>query len=194
MRKLTADDIPELRAYNKERDDLRRRIIALKARRRVRVGPLVSLVFENTETVRWQIAEMVRAERISTEEGVATEVKIYNDLIPEPGELSATMFIELTSEGELREWLPRLVGIHESVVFVLADGSTVRGFDPESERLTREEITPAVHFLKFRFTPQQIEAFTTGPVRLVVDHPQYDHSIELGDEQRAELAADFVSE
>lgn len=175
MRKLTIDDIPELRAYNKERDALRRRIIELKARRRFTIGPLVSLVFENTDTVRWQVAEMVRAERIATEEGVATEVGIYNDLIPDADELSATMFIELTSDEQLREWLPRLVGIHESVAFELPGGSEVRGVDPDASRLTREEITPAVHFLKFGFTARQVEQFRRGPVRLTIDHPQYAH-------------------
>jgi hypothetical protein len=193
MRKLTIDDIPELRAYNKDRDELRRRIIALKARRRFAVGPLVSLVFENTDTVRWQVAEMVRAERITTEDGVKTEVDIYNDMIPDAGELSATMFIELTSEEQLREWLPRLVGIHESVAFRLADGGEVRGVDPDAARLTREEITPAVHFVKFAFTPREVDQFRAGPVRLVIDHPQYDHAIELSDEQRAELAADLAA-
>lgn len=192
MRKLTIDDVPELRAYNKERDELRRAVIALKARRRITVGPIVTFVFENTDTARWQVCEMVRTERITTEEGVETEIKIYNDLIPDDGELSATMFVELTSEAELRDWLPKLVGIQRSVAFVLADGSEVRGFDPEEERLTREEVTAAVHFLKFRFTPAQIELFRTEPVHLRIDHPAYGHDVELTAEQHAALVADFT--
>jgi hypothetical protein len=192
MRKLTLDDVPELRAYSKQRDELRRAVIALKARRRVAVGPVVTFVFENTDTARWQVCEMVRTERIATEEGVETEIKIYNELIPDPGELSATMFIELTSDAELREWLPKLVGIQRSVAFVLPDGSEVRGFDPEEERLTREEVTAAVHFLKFRFSPAQIEAFRQGPVHLRIDHAAYRHEVELNAEQHAALVADFA--
>jgi hypothetical protein len=193
MRKLAAADIPELRAYNKERDDLRREIIALKARRRVALGPIVTLVFENTATVRWQVCEMVRAERIATEEGVATEVSVYNSLIPEQGELSATMFIELTDAEALRTWLPKLVGIHDAVGFELGDGSRVLGFDPEAERLTRDDITPAVHFLKFRFTPAQIAAFTAGPVTLAVRHPDYEHTSELTAAVHAELVGDLTA-
>ncbi len=191
MRKITVADISELRAYNKGRDELRKRIIALKARRRIQVGPIMSLVFENTDTVHWQISEMVRAERITTEEGVATEVKVYNDLIPDEGELSATMFLELTSDEELRDWLPRLVGIHRALRFVLADGSDARGFDPEEQRLTREDTTPAVHFLVFRFRPEQVASFAQGGVRLVCDHPEYRHDVALTAEQHAELLADF---
>jgi len=191
MRKITAGDIAELRAYNSVRDELRRQIMALKARRRVALGPIMSLVFENTDTVHWQISEMVRAERITTEAGVETEVKIYNDLIPGDNELSATMFLELTNDEELRHWLPRLVGIQRSVHFVLGDGSEARGFDPEEERLTREEITPAVHFLKFRFRPEQVAVFRQGGVHLAVDHPEYRHDVALTAEQHAELVADF---
>lgn len=192
MAKVQVDEIPELRAYNKERDALRREVIALKARRRIAVGSIVSLVFENTDTVRWQICEMVRAERIATEEGVAEEVRVYNDLIPDAGELSATMFVELTSDAELREWLPRLVGIQRHVAFVLVDGSEVRGFDPEEERLTRDDVTAAVHFLKFRFAPEQVSVFRTMPVRLIVDHPEYTCDVTLTPEQHAELVRDLA--
>ena len=99
MRKLTVDDIVDLRAYERERDEFRARSIATKKRRRIALGDIMTIVFENTDTVHWQISEMVRAERITTEAGVETEVKIYNDLIPDADELSATMFLELTSDG-----------------------------------------------------------------------------------------------
>lgn len=192
MRKLTIDDVPELRAYNKERDELRRRVIALKARRRIAVGPIITFVFENTDTVRWQVCEMVRTERITTEAGVNTEIEIYNDLIPGPGELSATMFVELTSDAELREWLPKLVGIQRAAAFVLPGGSEVRGRDPDEARLTRDEVTAAVHFLEFGFAPEQVDAFRRGPVRLQIDHPAYRHGVELSADQHAALVADFA--
>src|SRR5271156_5644846 len=114
-RPLAIDDIEDLRTYERGREDYRRRIIELKRRRRVAVGPFVTLVFENRETVRFQVQEMARAERMVTDEQVQGELDIYNALPPTSGELSATMFIELTDEASLREWLPKLVGVERSV-------------------------------------------------------------------------------
>jgi len=93
---LTLDDIADLRAYERDRDAYRRQVIELKQRRRVAVGPIVSLVFENRETMRSQIQEMARAEKMVSDEQIQKELDVYNALIPEPGELSATLFIELT--------------------------------------------------------------------------------------------------
>lgn len=193
MKKLTLEDIKDLRAYERERDELRRQIIELKKRRRVALGTIVSLVFENTDTMRWQVQEMARAEQMVRGEQIAHEVDVYNELIPDGNELSATLLIELASKEQLQEWLPKLVGIHRAVAIGLADGSEVRGVAQDEERLTREEVTPSVHFLKFRFTPGQVEAFASGPVRVVVDHPAYREEAELSDAQRAELAADLVA-
>jgi hypothetical protein len=193
MRKLTVDDIVDMRAYERERDQLRREIIELKRVRRVTLGPIMTLVFENTATMRWQIQEMARAERMLRDEQIEHEVETYNELIPERGELSATLMIELTSEPALREWLPRLVGVHRHVWIVVADGERVRGCvsDEDELRLTREDITAAVHFLKFRFTDEQIDMFGRGPVHVIVDHPEYDHDVVLTDEHHAQLLGDL---
>ena len=191
MQKVLVEEIPELRAYNATRDDLRRSIMALKARRRVFLGTFVTVVFENTDTVRWQITEMMRAERIDTDAGIATEVEQYNDLIPGDAQLSCTMFIELTDDDSMREWLPKLVGIHEAIEFRLPNGDVVRGYDPHAERLTREEATAAVHFLKFDFTPEQIVAFRRGPVAIASVHPAYREETVLNLDQHDALCADF---
>lgn len=191
MRKLTLDDIKDQRAYERERDDFRRRIIDLKKKRRIALGTIVSLVFENTDTMRWQVQEMARVERMLRDEQIAEEVATYNELIPDANELSATLLIELQSTEQLREWLPKLVGIHRSVVIVLPDGSEVRGVAQDEERLTREEITPAVHFLKFPFTREQVRAFGDGPVRIRIDLPAYREESELTDEQHVELLSDL---
>lgn len=191
MRKLTVDDIVDMRAYERERDEFRARVIVLKKQRRVALGDLVTLVFENTDTMRFQIQEMARAEKMLRDEQIEHEVETYNELIPECGELSATLFIEITDQDALREWLPKLPGIQRHVAFDLA-GAEVRGVEPDEERLTREdEITSTVHYLKFGFSPEQQAAFAAGPVRLVVDHPAYQAQAVLSEEQRAALAADF---
>jgi Protein of unknown function (DUF3501) len=193
MRKLTVDDIVDMRAYERERDELRRQIIDLKRVRRIAVGPIMTMVFENTVTMRWQVQEMARAERMLRDEQIAHEVETYNQLIPDTDELSATLMIELTSERELREWLPRLVGIEQHIAVVLPDGTRVVGAPSEEDelRLTRDDITAAVHFLKFRFTPSDVEMFASGPVHVVVDHPEYDEDVLLTPEQHAQLLSDL---
>ncbi|HEY5170247.1 MAG TPA: DUF3501 family protein [Acidimicrobiia bacterium] len=193
MRKLTVDDILDMRAYERERDELRRGIIDLKQIRRVALGPIMTAVFENTATMRWQVQEMARAERMLSDEQIAHEVETYNQLIPDAGELSATLMIELTSEPALREWLPRLVGIEHHVAVVLPDGTRVVGA-PSAEdemRLTRDDITAAVHFLRFHFTASDVEMFASGPVHIVVDHPEYDQDVVLTPDQHAELLSDL---
>jgi hypothetical protein len=192
-RKLTLADIADLRAYERERDAFREHVIALKKRRRISVGPHLTLVFENRDTIRFQIQEMARAERILTDEGIETELRIYNPLIPEPGHLSATLFLELTTDEELRTWLPKLVGIERSVVLRLADGTELR-CEPDSDheaQLTREEVTASVHYVGWTFTPQQVETFATGGVTLAVDHPEYRYETALSEDNIAELLTDL---
>jgi len=191
MRKLTVDDIVDLRAYEREREEFRARVIELKKSRRIALGDLITIVFENTATMRFQIQEMARAEKMLRDEQIEHEVATYNELIPNAGELSATLFIEITDAERLREWLPKLPGIQRHVAFDIT-GNTVRGVEPDEERLTREdEITSTVHYLKFALTPEQQAAFASEPVRIVVDHPAYQAEVVLSDEQRAALAADF---
>jgi hypothetical protein len=193
MRKLTVDDIVDLRAYERERSEFRARVIETKKRRRIGLGPLMTIVFENTDTMRFQVQEMARAERMLRDEQIAHEVDTYNDLIPGPGELSGTFFIEITDNADLRAWLPKLVGIQRHV-WVEVVGERVPAVELDEERLTREdEITSTVHYLRFRFAPEQQAAFAAGPVRLVVDHPEYEAEVELTPEQRVELASDFLA-
>ncbi len=193
-RPLELGDVADLRAYERVRDEYRRRIIELKRSRRVALGPIVSLVFESAETVRFQVQEMARAERITSDEGIAAELEVYNRLLPGVGELSATMFVELTSEAELREWLPRLVGIERAIGIELASGEVV-GSEPEgthAEALTRDEVTPAVHYIRFPFGPGQAAALEAGPATLVARHRAYAARTPLGDATRAELVADLA--
>ena len=191
-RKLTLDDIEDLRAYERGRDEFRAHIIALKKLRRNSVGPHVTLVFENRDTIRFQIQEMARAEKILSDEGIQTELDIYNKVIPEPGTLSATLFIELVTDAELREWLPKLVGIERSIVLRFG-GFEVR-CRPEADheaQLTRDEITASVHYVFFEFSAEQVAAWGTGPVELAVDHPAYQFATTLREEVVAELGSDL---
>jgi Protein of unknown function (DUF3501) len=191
MRKLTHDDIKDLREYERERDDFRRHIVEMKKRRRVQLGDLLTITFENTDTMRFQVQEMARIERMLTDEQIRDELDTYNQLIPDVNELSGTLFVEIDDKERLYEWLPKLVGIQRAVSIWLHDGSSLPSIPDDEERLTREETTTTVHYLKFRFAPEQFEAFAVGPVRIVVDHPNYNAVVELTEEQRSELVEDL---
>jgi hypothetical protein len=191
--KLTLDDIADLRAYEREREEFRDHVIALKKKRRIGIGPVVTVVFENRDTVRFQIQEMARAERMLTDEAIQAELDIYNPLVPEPGQLALTLFIELTDKDGLMNWLPKLVGIERSLELRLPDGTVIRS-TPEAahaEQLTREEITASVHYVYFELTPEQVESFASGAVTLAVNHENYDEATRLSDEARKELLSDL---
>lgn len=192
-RKLTLDDIADLRAYERERGEFRARVIEIKRRRRIELGTFVTVMFENRDTMRLQVQEMARVEKTITDEGIQEELDAYNPLIPEPGQLCATLFIELTSDEAMREWLPKLVNIERSLVIRLPDGSEVRGrLDPVHEsQLTRAEVTAAVHYMSFDFTPAQVEDFARGPVVLAIDHPAYLEEMELSQLTVDELLTDL---
>ena len=194
MRKLTNHDIKDLREYERERDEFRAEIIALKKRRRIALGDIMSIVFENAATMRFQIQEMARAERMLRDDQIAHELETYNALLPGVGELSGTLFIEIDAEESLRYWLPRLVGIQDHIKFVVGEHE-VAAREEDLERLTREdEITTTVHYLRFGpFTAEQQRTFADGPVRIVVHHPEYELDVALTDEQRDEIVSDFAA-
>ncbi|MGH9050142.1 MAG: DUF3501 family protein [Acidimicrobiia bacterium] len=191
MQKLSLADIKDTRAYEREREEFRSRIIVMKKRRRVHLGDLLTLTFENTDTMRFQIQEMARVERMVTDEQIEHEVETYNQLIPDPGELSGTLFIEIDDKPKLYAWLPKLVGIQRAVSLRVGDAGAVAAEPLDEERLTREEATTTVHYLKFPLTSEEVGAFRQGPVQVVVDHPNYQADVELTDEQRQELAGDL---
>jgi hypothetical protein len=192
MRKLTNADIKDLREYERERDAFVAEIISLKKKRRIALGDLMTIVFENATTMRFQIQEMARAERMLRDEQISHEIETYNELVPDDGELSATLFIEITDADALREWLPKLTRIQNHIAIEVA-GEVVPAVEIDLERLTREEeITSTVHYLRFSFSDAQLAAFRDGPVVLAVEHSAYQARVELTEEQRNELLGDFA--
>jgi len=192
MEKLAFSDITPLAEYEKERTDFRRRIIELKTHRRISIGPLITLVFENRETVRFQVQEMLRVERIDEEEKVRDELEVYNGLIPEEGALSATLFIEITEAGRIKELLDRLMGLDEAGHLWLELGGERCPAEFEAGHSNEEKLS-AVHYLRFRLTPEQRRRLGDPDLaaRLVIDHPHYQASAELGLQTRRSLLADL---
>jgi Protein of unknown function (DUF3501) len=191
---LTLADVLDLRAYERVREAYRARVIARKRDRRVGLGPIMTLVFECIDTVRFQVQEMARVEKIITDEAIQVELDIYNRLLPGERELSATLFIELTSDDALRGWLPQLVGIERQIGLSI-DGDVVMS-TPESQHataLTREAVTPAVHYLRFGLSDAQVARFgDAAEVALVATHPAYEARTILPPAVRAELLGDLL--
>jgi len=188
---LSAADIPALDVFEALREELRARVIAHKAPRRVAVGDRVTLLFEDRETLRWQILEMCRVERTRDASAVAHEIAVYNELIPGPSELSATMFIEITEPVKIRGELDRLLGIDESVALQIGAQRVRAQFD--TRQLDADRIS-AVHYLRFALSAAQAAAFAdpATPVALRIDHPAYQAETPLSEATRESLLVDLT--
>lgn len=189
MNKVVLNDIMGLEAYEKVRNQMRDAIIELKRQRRVAVGDKVSLVFENRETVIFQIQEMIRAERITDLDKIREEIAVYNELIPESGELSATLFLEIEDQTHLREQLLEFLGIDEVVFFCVGPYAIHARFE---EGRSKEDKISAVQYVKFPLTDEAREAFRKGAgAEVRIDHPQYKATIVISAETRASLLRDL---
>ena len=193
MAKVTRETLMTLEAYARARADMRTKVLEHKRHRKVPLGAHVTLLFEDEQTVRYQIQEMLRIERIFEDEGIQHELDAYNPLIPDGTNLKATMLIEYEDVEQRRRELARLVGV-EDRVWVRVDGHE-RVFaiaDEDLERST-EEKTSAVHFLRFELDPAMIAALKKGAALAVgVDHENYPaHAEPLPDAVRDALAADL---
>jgi hypothetical protein len=188
MKPLEISDIRNIADYELERKQLRPAIIALKDRRRVRVGEHMTFLFENRDTVRYQIQEMMRIERIVEAAAIRHEVDTYNELIPMRGELSASLLIEYDSPEERMVALHDLVGLEEHVRIAVGN------LPPSQARFDTRQIATdrlsAVQYVKFPLTPEQRAHWRERP-RVIVDHAKYKGETVLGAAQIEELAGDF---
>lgn len=192
MKTLTADDLVSIEEYDRRRESFRAGIITLKQRRRISVGPVITMVFENRDTLRFQIQEMIRAERIVDSVKIQDELDVYNALLPDHGELSATLLIEITDEADVKERLDQFMGLdHGEKVAITAGGEIVFG-EFEGGRSHETKIS-AVHFVRFRPTESMKRAFAdlTRPVTIRVDHSGYRHEVSVPGTMREEWLADL---
>jgi hypothetical protein len=181
-----------LEAYAKQRNEFRAKVMEHKKRRTVHLGGHVTLQFEDELTIRYQVQEMLRIERIFEEEGIQGELDAYNPLVPDGANWKATMLIEYPDPEERRRMLGALKGI-ERRVWVQVDGAE-RVYAIADEDLEREteEKTSSVHFLRFELSPAMRDRLRNdAKVGVGVDHPKYTAAVELAPQVRAALASDL---
>lgn len=179
MKPIEREEILGLAEYEKVREHFRARVIAAKKARRVELGPKVSLVFENRDTVLLQIQEMLRTERITRPAAIQHEIDTYNELVPAAGELSATLMIAIPDKAERDAFLVAASGLEEHVW--IATGTLRVGAKAAAREGATEGRTTAVHYLKFRLPRPLISALRGGAsgeqtlvhTDLVIDHPAY---------------------
>ena len=196
MRKVQLGEIKDLVAYEKAREAMRARVIEIKTHRRVAVGPNLTVLFENRDTVLFQIQEMIRTERIVHDERIQEEVDVYNALVPDPGQLSATLFIEIPelvrmTQDKVRETVNRFQGLDRDRVWLVVDGLRIPARFESGH--TKEEKMAAVHYVRFVVPDAARAALREGAAdaRLVVEHPQYRAETSLGAETRRALREDL---
>ena len=192
MNKLMQHDLISSDEYERQREAYRQTIINLKHRRRIGIGEKITMVFENRDTVRFQIQEMIRAERIVDQKKVQDELDVYNALLPGAGELSATLLIELTETETMKQWLDLFMGLdHGQKLGLRAGGEVVYGeFEGGHSHETK---ISAVHFVRFRPTPAMVTALADPAVRvaLSVRHAGYEADTEVPWAMRQEWLSDL---
>jgi hypothetical protein len=190
---LTPSDLMGLEQYARERSDIRTRIIAHKKDRTVHVGPHATWVFEDRETIRYQVQEMLRAERTFEAAGIQDELDAYNPLIPDGSNWKATFLIEYTDEQERRVALTQLKGIEDRCWVQVADFDRVYAIADEDLERENDEKTSAVHFLRFELAASLSNAVKSGgAIHMGIDHPNYQHQLTpVPQETRDSLAKDL---
>jgi len=188
---IKRDSLMSLETYARERSSFRAKVLEHKKKRTVQLGEHLTLQFEDELTIRYQVQEMLRIERIFEDQGIQGELDAYNPLIPDGSNWKATMLIEYPEADERRRMLAVLKGIERRVWVQIEECERVLGFADEDLERENEEKTSSVHFLRFELTAAMRERLRRGArVTVGVDHPHYRAVAELQPEVRAALAAD----
>jgi hypothetical protein len=192
MRKIDRRSLMTLEDYARERKQFRAGVMAHKRRRTVHLGDHITLVFEDDLTIRYQIQEMLRVERIYEEEGIQGELDAYNPLIPDGRNLKATMMIEYPDSDERRQRLADLIGVEDRIWIQIADHERVWAISDEDLERENEQKTSAVHFLRFEFSQEMAQELKNGARLLIgVDHAHYRATLEASSDVRDALSKDL---
>ena len=193
MAHITRDSLMTLEAYAKARKAFRAQVMAHKKSRTLPLGGSVTLIFEDELTIRYQIQEMLHAERIFDEEGIKSELEAYNPLIPDGSNWKATMMIEYPDADERRQMLGRLIGIEDKVWIKVAGHPRVYAIADEDLVRETADKTSSVHFLRFELERAMVQALKrAASLSAGIDHPQYTVTVEdVSDVVRDALTADL---
>ena len=176
MKKLTRRDLISLEQYASDRARLRSEVIAHKQLRNVQVGPNMTWCFEDYTTIRYQILEMLRAERIFESDGIQGELDAYNPLIPDGSNWKVTLLVEFPDPGERRTALEKLIGVEDRCWIRVSEMERVFAVADEDMERENDEKTSAVHFLRFELSPSMVDAMKSGgSLSIGVDHDNYRH-------------------
>ena len=193
MPRIDRASLMTLETYARERPQFRAKVIAHKKDRTVQLGEHVTLVFEDELTIRYQVQEMLRIERIFEEEGIREELAVYNPLVPDGRNLKATMMIEYPDPDERSRQLSELIGIEDRVSIQVDARERVWAVADEDLERENEEKTSSVHFLRFEFTEPMVQALKKGAgLAIGVDHPRYKAAVEAPPAVREALARDLT--
>lgn len=193
MPHITRDSLMSLEGYAKVRPEMRADVMAHKKNRMVELGDHVTLIFEDEKTMRYQIQEMLRAERTFEEAGIQDELDAYNPLVPDGSNWKATMMIQYSDPDARKVALAKLKGIEERVWVQVADQAKVYAIADEDMTRENEEKTSAVHFLRFELDATSVAAAKAGsPIRMGIDHEAYAVApAALAENTRAALVLDL---
>ncbi len=189
---IDKSDLLNIIDYEKQRDNYRQELISYKKNRRFKLGPNILMTFENMKTMKFQIQEMMRAERMVHDSQIEEEIDVYNPLIPKGNELSATLFIEITDPEKIRPVLDSFIGLTEGVnVYFEFNGEKVAAVFEEGRE--KEDNISSVHYIRFPFTSAQKNKFASDPnaISINIDYNSYTHSVELSQEMIESLSNDF---
>lgn len=191
-REITRDDIVDMDVYVRERKELRAKLVAVKKNRRLEIGPVCTVHFENYETMWNQVHEMLFIER-GGEEQIADELSAYNPLIPKGRELVATVMFGIDDPVRRKTFLSKLGGIEETAFLEIAGEKAVGRPEEDVDRTTAEGKASSVQFIHFPLSDSQAAAFKEPGSRVLLgfDHPQYAHMVVVPEAVRAELAKDL---
>jgi hypothetical protein len=194
MTQIARDTLMSLESYAKARKEFRAKVLAHKRPRTVHLGEHVTLIFEDELTIRYQVQEMLRIEKIFEEEGIEGELAAYNPLIPDGSNFKATMLIEYEDADERRRELAKLKGIEDRVWIQVEGAAKVFAIADEDLDRENDEKTSSVHFVRFELTKDMVAALKYGvALGIGVDHPNYKAEIPaVGEETRKALVADLA--
>ena len=191
---LKREDLFSLEEYAEQRSNIRKNVMDVKRNREVNLGEHIRLLFENHQTVQYQIQEMLRIEKIFEATGIQEELDVYNPLIPDGSNLKATMMIEYTDVVERKKALSNLIGIEKSVYFQIGNHQNVYAICNEDLERETDKKTSSVHFMRFEFDQAMIADFCKGTdVKIGVSHAHYDCEIILEKRIQDELNQDFIN-